>query len=242
MIEINLVPDVKQELIRARMIRSAVVSGAIITTIVAVAIVVVLAVYVFGVQGVRNVVADQSIKDGGDKLSKVEDLSKTLTIQNQLTKINALNDDKKIDSRAFDMLAAIIPPSPNEVQISTLKIDAEAKSITMEGQTPTYPSLEAFKKTINAAYVQFTEGDSEEKTEVALATDLSLSNISFGEDATGNKVLRFTVTFVYAEELFSSKVNTPKIELINGGNVTDSYLGIPKSIFAERAADTGDTQ
>ena len=95
MIEINLVPDVKQELIRARMIRSAVVSGAIITTIIAAAIVVVLSIFVFGVQTVRNAVADDDIKKGSSQLSSVEDLSKILTIQNQLTKINSLNDQKK---------------------------------------------------------------------------------------------------------------------------------------------------
>ena len=127
MIEINLIPDVKQELIRARMIRSAVVSGAIITTLIAAAVVVVLSVYIFGVQALRGVVADAAIKKGSAQLASVEDLSKILTIQNQLTKINALNDSKAIDSRVFDVLQAIIPPPPNSVKISSLIVDAEAK-------------------------------------------------------------------------------------------------------------------
>ena len=71
-----------------------------------------------------------------------------------------------------------------------------------------------------------------------MASDLSIDNVSYGEDATGKKVLRFTLTFVYAPELFSPKVNAPKIVLIDGGNVTDSYVGIPKSIFTDRAKDT----
>ena len=135
MIEINLVPDVKQELIRARMIRSTVVSGAIIVTIVSVAVVAVLAIYIFGAQAVRGALADTAIKDGSAKLASVEDLSKILTIQNQLTKMTALNDDKKIDSRVFSMLSAVIPPAPNEVQLSTVKIDAEAGTLSVDGQT-----------------------------------------------------------------------------------------------------------
>jgi Tfp pilus assembly protein PilN len=238
MIEINLIPDVKQELIRARMIRSAVVSGAIITTLVAGAVVVVLSAYVFGVQTVRGAVADEAIKKGSSQLASVEDLSKILTIQNQLTKINALNDAKAIDSRIFNVLQAIIPPAPNTVKISSLIINATTKSITFEGQTPTYPSLEAFKKTIGASNVRYTD-DSKSQKDVPLASNLSISNISFGEDSTGTKVLRFTVTFSYAAELFSPKVTNPTIVLIDGGNVTDSYLGIPKSIFTDRAADTG---
>ena len=238
MIEINLVPDVKQELIRARMIRSAVVSGAIITTIIAAAVVAILSVYIFGVQTVRGAVADDAIKKGSAQLASVEDLSKILTIQNQLTKINDLNDSKKIDSRVFTLLQAIIPPAPNDVKVSSLTIDAEEDSMTLEGQTPTYLSLEAFKKTIGAAYVRYNDEDDKQQ-DVSLASNLSISNVSYGEDATGSKVLRFTVSFNYASELFSPKVNNPTIVLINGGNVTDSYLGIPKSIFTDRAADEG---
>jgi len=239
MIEINLVPDVKQELIKARMIRSSVVSGSIVATIIAVAIVALLAIYVFGVQTVRSTVADDAIKKGGAQLASVEDLSKILTIQNQLTKINALNDAKAVDSRIFTMLQAVLPPAPNNVQVSDVTVDAETKTITLEGQTGTYPALEAFKKTIGAAHVRYKDADGVQQ-DIPLATNVSLTNISFGEDATGAKVLRFTVSFTNAEELFSTKVASPTIVLINGGNVTDSYLGIPKSIFVDRAADTGE--
>jgi len=240
MIEINLVPDIKQELIRARMVRSAVVSGAVITTIIAGALVAVLAIYVYGVQTVRNVVADDAIKNGAAKLGQVDDLSKILTIQNQLTKMSVLNDEKMMDSRAFDLLQAVLPPEPNTVKISSFTIDAEAGSITFEGLTPTYPSLEAFKKTIGAANVRYKEGD--EQIDVVLATDLSIANVSYGEDASGAKVLRFSVSFTYAPEFFSPKIAEPTIVLINGGNVTDSYLGIPRSIFTKPATDTEETQ
>lgn len=236
MIEINLIPDVKQELIQARRIRSAVVSGAIVAMIIALAVVVLLAVYVYGAQALRSTLADDAIKTGSAKLASVEDLSKVLTIQNQLTKINALNDDKKIDSRTFDMLQAIIPLAPNQVQISSLVIDAAAKTVRLEGQTSQYPGLEAFKKTIGAAYVRYQDAGTTK--DVPLAKDINLSDISYGEDSTGTKVLRFTLSFGYAEELFSPKVVAPSIVLINGGNVTDSYLGIPKSIFTDRATDT----
>ena len=241
MIEINLIPDVKQELIKARMVRSAVVSGAIITSIIALAIVATLAIYVFGIQTVRNAVADGSIKDGSAKLADVKDLSKILTIQNQLTKINALNDAKSIDSRSFDMLQAIIPPSPNQVQVSSLTIDTATRTVKLDGQTPSYPSLEAFKKTIGAANVRYKD-TSGAQIDIPLSADLSLTNVSYGEDASGAKVLRFTVSFTYATELFASTISKPTIVLINGGNVTDSFLGIPKSIFADRATDAGVTK
>lgn len=237
MIEINLIPDVKQELIRARRVRAGVISGAIITTIIALAVVVALAAYVFGVQTVRHALADDSITKKGAELASVEDLSKMLTIQNQLTKIDALNDAKKIDSRIFDVLAAIIPPSPDNIQVSNLTIDAADGTITIEGQARNgYRALEKFKKTIGLANVRFNNVDDVQQ-DVPLATDISTSNVSLGEDASGKQVLRFTISFVYAPELFDATIQTPKIVLIDGGNVTDSFLGIPKSLFVERAND-----
>jgi hypothetical protein len=238
MIEINLVPDVKQELIKAQRVRSVVISTSIFAGIIALAIVGVLSAYVFGVQTVRSALSDDAIKKGGAQLANVEDLSKVLTIQNQLSKISELNSQKKIDSRVFDVLQAVIPPPPNNIQVSSLVIDAANSRISLEGQTPTYDTLEVFKKTIDGAVITYKIDDEELQTD--LATEISTSDVSFGEDSTGAKVLRFTLSFVYPEELFSPTIPGVVVKLTNQGNVTDSYLGLPKSIFVQRADDLED--
>ncbi len=235
MIEINLIPDVKQELLKAQRARAVVISISIVSGIVAVAAVAILAVYVFGVQTVRSALADDTITKGADKLGQVEDLSKILTIQNQLKLISELNDRKNMDSRVFDVLAAVIPPAPNDAQLSQVTINADTSTLTLEGQTRSYDTMEVFKKTIDSAIIVFTQDGTEQQ--VKLATDISTSDISFGEDATGTKVVRFTLSFTYAKELFSPNIPAIVIKLNVNGNVTDSYLGIPKSIFAERAKD-----
>lgn len=240
MIEINLIPDVKQDLIRAERTRSTVISISIVAGLAAIGIVLLLLAYVFAVQAIRNAVADESIKTGQVQIGKIEDLPKVLTIQNQLSKISELNDDKKIDSRVFDMLSAVTPPKPNDVQTTSLAIDADESSITIEGVTPTFDSLEVFKKTIAGAVVAFTE-DGNEQT-VKLASDISTTDVSFGEDPNRKKILRFTLSFVYPEEMFSPKIATPVIKLTNKGNVTDSYLGIPKSLFGAPATDIGGSE
>jgi len=236
MIEINLIPDVKQELILAQRVRSVVISSSIFAGIIALAIVALLAVYVFGAQTIRSALADDNIKKGSEQLATVEDLSKVLTIQNQLSKITELNGQKKIDSRIFDVLSAVIPPAPNDVQVSNLLINGELSQLSIEGQTRLFDNLEVFKKTVDGAVITYKDGD--EEYEVKLASNISTSDISYGEDTNGAKVLRFTLRFTYAQELFSPAVPSIVIKLTNQGNVTDSYLGIPKSIFAPRAVDT----
>jgi len=235
MIEINLIPDVKQELLKAQRTRAKVISASIITCIVAGAVVALLAVYVYGVQFGRGLILDNSIKNGSAKLSEVEDLSKMLTIQNQINRVNDLNEKRTVDSRLFDVLSAVIPPAPNEVQVSLLSMNAEDSTIRLEGQTRAYDSMEVFKKTIDSSIIVYTENG--EEKQVKLASDISMTDISYGANSDNQKVLRFTLTFKFPEELFSSKIPALTIKLNINGNVTDSYLGIPKSIFTQRAED-----
>ncbi len=237
MIEINLIPDVKQELLKAQRSRALVVSGSIVVSIVAIGVVIALVVYVFAVQSVRSSIADDIIKEKGDELAQVEDLSKILTIQNQLSIIPELNANKSVSSRLFDVLAAVIPPAPNSVALSQATVDVESSTIGLEGQTRAYDSMEVFKKTLGSAIIVYTVDGTEKQ--VNLASNISTTNISYGEDASGTKVVRFTISFVYSKDLFASTIGSVAIKLSVNGNVTDSYLGLPKSIFTERAKDIG---
>ena len=237
MIEINLVPDIKQELLKAELIRAKVIIGSIILGIISVSVVTILALYVFTVQQVRSSLADKDIKNGSAKLSAVEDLSKTLTIQNQLTKISQLNSSKNIDSRIFEVLNTVIPPAPNDIQISSLTVDSGTGMVVIDGQAvKSYEAVEVFKKTIEGATLKYTDAN-DEKQSVPLASNISTSNTSYGENSLGIKVLRFKFSFIYATELFSPESKDVKIYVTINGNVTDSYLGVPRSIFAAAAKD-----
>lgn len=237
MIEINLVPDVKQELLKAQRVRTSVISLAIIVGIGAVGVVVVLAMWVFAVQTARDLITDNTIKSESQKLSAVEDISNTLTIQNQLAKLSDMHNSKHIDSRIFDILTTINPPAPNNVSITKLTLDSTDSSIKIEAQAVNgYPALEVFKKTIGATKFEYTSNG--EKQSVALATSMSDSDRSYGEDASGAKVLRFTLSFTYSQELFSRTAENATIVAPGKTNVTDSFLGVPQSLFTQRASDT----
>ncbi|HEU5121809.1 MAG TPA: hypothetical protein VFT59_03105 [Candidatus Saccharimonadales bacterium] len=237
MIEINLVPDVKQELIKAQRVRISVISMAILIGLVATGVVVALAIWVFAVQTARDVITDNTIRDQSQQLSSVEDVSDTLTIQNQLSKLSEMHNSKHIDSRIFDILDAINPPAPNNVSITKLTLDSDESLITVEAQAANgYPALEVFKKTIEATKFEYTQDG--EKQSVALATSMNDSDRSYGEDASGAKVLRFTLSFTYPEELFSRTAQNATIVAPTKTNVTDSFLGVPQSLFTQRATDT----
>ena len=239
MIEINLVPDVKQQLIRAQQIRSAVVSIAIVVAIAAVGVVVLLLLYVGG-QELRRSSLDNSIKTLSAEFEQTDDIERVLTIQRQLEVISNLNDSKLVSSRLFDVLSAITNQGAVDVAISSLLLDEEAGTITINAQSESgYATLEQFEKTIKGSLLTYREeeGDSAEPQSITITNEVTTTDPSFGEDAEGRRVLRFTVSFEYPEQLFSNTVRDVAVSTPGRANVTDSFVGLPQSLFAQRAED-----
>ena len=231
MIEINLLPNVKRELLKTRVMRNRVISISFLVGGASIAAVVVLAL-ILGSQIAAEAVQNGVIKDRNDKLMAVEDLNKVVTIQHQLTKINEQHSGKKLNSRIFDVVTAVNPVAPNNVSFSDIKVNPGSKTITLEGSAVNgYSALETLKKTILNTKVQTTDGD--KSSEVSLTKEIKDGDTSFGENSEGKKVLQFSFSFEYAEELLVPANNGTVSVLTPTGkvDVTDSRQGIPDSLF-----------
>ena len=231
MIEINLLPNVKRELLKTRAMRNRVISISFLVGGASIAAVVVLAL-ILGSQIAAEAVQNGVIKDRNDKLMAVEDLNKVVTIQHQLTKINEQHSGKKLNSRIFDVVTAVNPVAPNNVSFSDIKVNPGSKTITLEGSAVNgYSALETLKKTILNTKVQTTDGD--KSSEVSLTKEIKDGDTSFGENSEGKKVLQFSFSFEYAEELLAPANNGTVSVLTPIGrvDVTDSRQGIPDSLF-----------
>ena len=231
MIEINLLPNVKRELLKTRAMRNRVISISFLVGGASIAAVVVLAL-ILGSQIAAEAVQNGVVKDRNDKLMAVEDLNKVVTIQHQLTKINEQHSGKRINSRIFDVVTAVNPVAPNNVSFSDIKVNPESKTITLEGSAVNgYSALETLKKTILNTKVQTTDGD--KSSEVSLTKEIKDGDTSFGENSEGKKVLQFSFSFEYAEELLAPANNGTVSVLTPTGkvDVTDSRQGIPDSLF-----------
>lgn len=235
MIEINLVPDVKQQLLRAQNIRLRVITFSIIASLVAVGIVVLLSM-LYGVEAVRGTLLDRNIADNSKKLSSVEDINKTLTLQNQLTHIQQIHDASHVNSRIFGVLVPVSGQgTPNQVQYSTVTINNADSIVTVQAQTAQYSGVDAFQKTLQATKFQYTTEGSSQANTVDLATDVHVSNQSLGQSATGSQVVSFTLSFKYPAELLAPTSKNARVITPSSSNATDSYQGIPKSLFTGKA-------
>ncbi len=240
MIEINLIPDVKVELIKIRRMRSMVISGAILVSIIAGGIVAALGIYTFGVQGVTKWSLDRQIADGSKQLQSVDGLSEMLTIQSQLSQLETTHSNKLVASRLFNLLSKVAPNGVNSVQFSKISLDVDAGTITLEASAKNdFEALEVFKKTLAATKFVYKEEDGKEVA-VDAATDIQDSDRSLGRGDKEGTVLRFTLSFAYAPELFRADIANGDIVTPQKQNATDSRLAVPDTLFTGGATQRED--
>jgi len=232
MIEVNLIPDVKQEYIRAQRMRSMVVSGSIFAMIGAAGLVVVLGGFL-GMQKVAEVVQDRNIEKEYAALRGTKNIGDLLTIQNQLSKIPDVNKNKVVSSRLFDVMTAINPLPPNDIRMSSVSLNPSKNTITIEGSAAgSFTATDILTKTITKTSIET------DATTKPLAGEVTLSDTNYGQDANGAKVLRFKLSFKYPKELFSNSVSRVDIVSPTGRiDATDSKAHVPDDLLTPMATD-----
>lgn len=241
MIQINLIPDVKQAYLKARKMRNLAITFSILAGLAAGAVVVLMVLFLL-VQVGRDKLADMAIDKEYKQLSEVNDLSNLITIQNQLSLISGQHQARSVDSRLFTVLQSINPPAPNDVRFTSVKLDPTAKLLTLEGVADAgYPAVEALKKTITNAQFQYAESteDTATTTTIPLMDEVEVGETSFGETSDGRRVLRFTMTLKYPDVLFTNKAQNARIITPTRRiDVTDSRIQVPDSLFSNPVKDT----
>lgn len=243
MIQINLVPEVKLELIRAQKHRRVVISVVTIAIIVAISITVLLALYVFMIQNLQISSGKDTIIDKHREFISRPDIQKSVTIANQIANIDTTHENKNMMSRIFDILAvASSKGTDNSVSITTIDVNAEQSTISVTGQTDVkgFEAADVFRKNIEAMQVYYiamnpdgTYDKSADAESFPLATQVSLSDLSLGRDSTdGQQHVTFKLSLTYDEKLFSPSIHIVRIQGLEKGNVTDSYSRLPLCLFA----------
>lgn len=256
MIQVNLVPDVKLELIKAQRHRSFVISAAIIATIAAIGVVVALSMYVFGYQLWRTTSLNNEIKQKDQQFHAITDVANVVTVQKQLASIQEKNNAKSMTSRVIGLLSVLsAKETDNSTSISAFDIDTATKTMTITAQTDKkgFDAAEVFRKNLEGTKMLYTEvSDTEDQPPAVdtakcekeqkcsskiIASDVTLSEVSYGQDEqSATKKVNFKITFTYDQDFMSPRINVLTIKGLNDQNVTDSYRRIPQSLFTTNDA------
>lgn len=150
--EISLVPEVKHQMIRVQKLRNLVLFVCIVVSVVSFGAVAVL----FSIKSGQDIAMsnqDKKLETMSVKLMGFEELGDLVTVQGQLGKLQEIANNKRMLSRVFGALAAMLPTGGDVVQISELRVDLDASTLRMEAQADArtaplidYRVLESFKK------------------------------------------------------------------------------------------------
>jgi Tfp pilus assembly protein PilN len=192
MIQFNLLPDVKQEYLRSRRTKQLVVLIAFAASAVSVTALVLLLVSVKLIQVKSMHDADRDITKYSNQLKALPDIDKILTVQNQLTTLTGLHDDKAVVSRIFGYLQQTTPAT---VSLNSLTIDYTANTMTVSGAATALDQVNVYVDTLKQ-----TTFTTDQNSDAAKAfSNVVLS--SFGRDDKGST---FSLTFAYNPDIFNS--------------------------------------
>ena len=150
--EINLVPEIKYQMLKSMRFRKV---STFVCIIVAGVVGITTAIFGAIVLVQNNTLASQDAKldNMANKIEEFSSMDDFLTLQSQLNAIKTVNDNKQVLSRIFGVLSMLRPKGGDELTLSKVSISMENDTVTMEGQANAgveplydYRVLESFKK------------------------------------------------------------------------------------------------
>ena len=225
MIEFNLLPDVKLEYIKAERSRRLVLTISVLVSIVAVALLVLMLV-INGLQKKHLNDLTRDINSESSKLQSAPQISKILTVQNQLGSLTDLHASKPAVSRLFDYLNQL---TPSTVSISNLTIDMNQQTATITGSADAISSVNKLVDTLKFTTYK-SDGDSQ-STKAFSNVVLGSFGLNSAEGST--KQATYTITFGYDKPIFDItkdvKLTVPNLTTtrVDQGTSTDLFQASP---------------
>lgn len=189
---INLLPDVRQEKVKAKHRRQTAAALATVITSIAVGLVIILFLITQG-QKIRISQLQASINDSQSKITGDKDAVKIVTAQQHLASLPDLYRQRVFMSKFFTVLGTV---SPKDYDLETLTVDA-TNTIKFTGKARNYYTVAKFAKALEADNV--TIGPSPNVSNSPNFTDIKLDTTSAGNDGK----VSFTLTTTMSKEVTS---------------------------------------
>jgi Tfp pilus assembly protein PilN len=196
MIQFNLLPDIKIQYLRANRQKHLVMLVSVIVIAVSLAALALLLGVVYGVQKKTISDLDSDIKSSSSQLQGTPDLTKILTVQNQLNALPALHDEKPVATRLFGYITQATPTNATN---SRILADFTGDTINLSGTSDSLNTVNVFIDRLKATTYHT---DSANKTEKKAFSEVTLA--SFGRDS---KSATYTITLKFDPVIFSEADN-----------------------------------
>lgn len=222
MIQLNLLPDVKQEYIHAQQSRRLVFTISAIAVAASVGLLLLL-ISVGALQKKHINDLTKDIATQSRQLQNKPQITKILTVQNQLQSLTALHDSKPAASRLFEYLNQV---TPAQVNITSFTIDFTQNTVTITG---TADSLGSVNKYIDGLkYITYTTDENSTKQPAFSNVVLTSFGLNKGSKDS-SQAASYTITMSYDTTIFDV---TKKVKIsIPNVTTTRAQLDSPTDLF-----------
>lgn len=244
MLSLNLLPDIKKDLLHIQRQRNAVIFISIISVAISVGILLIMLSTWGGITIVQNT-RRGDIETATKKIKKAQanqQLDNYLTIQNQLKQVNSLKQEQQVYSRLMKYLAQLNPAEPNNVQLQTVVINVVSgvANIRVEGKVKNFSALNIYKNTLEKSNLKY-ETDNKLKSgstsksstaNVAKAKTVPLfDSVAILQSSISDEAVSFVASMKFNKLAFSPKIKDPTIE-VPVETTSDGDQKAPKVTFS----------
>jgi Tfp pilus assembly protein PilN len=222
MIQLNLLPDVKLDYLKAQRMRRLVITLSIIVGGAAIALLALLLLF-DGLQKKHLDDLKNNISSYTSTLQGEPQISKVLTVQNQIQSITTLDNGKPAAVRLLNYLNEV---TPSVVYLSSFDIDFTQQTMTITGATDNLKDVNTYVDTLK--FTNYTQPGV--STDTPAFSNVVLSNFSISSQAQNPAfAANFTISLSYDPTIFN---NTKNISLSVPSLVTTrSELDQPTDLF-----------
>lgn len=220
MIQINLLPDVKQEYLRTQQTKHAVIVAAALISAIVLGVTVLFFVYVQVVQPQYQKVVQNDIDKSIQELKAKPDAQRLVTVQGVLEQIPALKDQQQVISRTFDYVKGFTPRS---VAYTRVGLALDTTTISLSGGTVSYEQAHVLANNLKSAKMIYRQNDAEQT--INPYTNIVFNSLSKAENATDGRPVTFEITFQFNPILFDPKISDQKITV----NASSEDLLLPSA-------------
>lgn len=192
-VQFNLLPDVKLEYNKTKKQKRFIYGVSAIAVGVAATIFILSFLFVSILQKQLLSRADKDITASGKQLKSIHDIEKILTVQNQLSSLPKLHQQKHITSRLFTYLPQITPPN---VSVGSLDLDTAATTMNFSGSADSIETVNKFVDTL-----KFTKYSTSDNPDNQLP---AFSQVVLTAVGLSDKKASYSINTIYDAALFDA--------------------------------------
>jgi Tfp pilus assembly protein PilN len=156
-IQFNLLPDVKLQYLKTHRTKNLVMTICVIASGVSLTILLLLLFTVQLVQKKELKDAQTALNTANSQLSDISDLNKIVTVQNQLSSLANLHQNKHATDRIFDYLKQV---TPSKASINRLNIDLAQNTMSISGNADAQKTVNTYVDTLKFTTFKVSDSDS----------------------------------------------------------------------------------